>query len=90
MNARIDLAHLRQRIAGIRAVPPGSRAPTVFSTGMASVDAYLGEAAVPLGAVHEIAGHAGDEEQGAAGAGFLARSLNFGSSSCAPTENKSF
>jgi protein ImuA len=80
MNARIDLAHLRQRIAGIAAVPPearsSSRAPaTVLSTGMASIDAYLGEAAVPLGAVHEIAGHAGDEEQGTAGAGFLARSL---------------
>ncbi|WP_284735913.1 ImuA family protein [Dongia deserti] len=76
MNTRIDLAHLKQRIAGIPALRSESRAPAaVLSTGMASVDAYLQEAGVPLGAVHEIAGHAGDEEQGAAGAGFLARSL---------------
>ena len=76
MNTRIDLAHLRQRIACIPALRPASRAPAaVLSTGMASIDAYLHGAAVPLGAVHEIAGHAGDEEQGAAGAGFLALSL---------------
>jgi protein ImuA len=42
---------------------------------MAPIDAYLREARVPLGAVHEIAGHAGDEEQGAASACFLALSL---------------
>lgn len=81
MNARIDLAHLRQRIAGIASVPSESRASSrapaaMLSIGMASIDAYLQEAAVPLGAVHEIAGHAGDEEQGAAGAGFLARALS--------------
>jgi protein ImuA len=76
MNTRIDLAHLRQRIACIPALRPESRVPAaVLSTGVASIDAYLREAAVPLGAVHEIAGHAGDEEQGAAGAGFLALSL---------------
>ncbi|HEV8392480.1 MAG TPA: damage-inducible protein [Dongiaceae bacterium] len=47
----------------------------MLSTGLPAIDAYLRDAAVPLGAVHEIAGHAGDEEQGAAGAGFLALSL---------------
>lgn len=43
--------------------------------GLPPVDDYLREAAVPLGAVHEIAGHAGDEEQGATAAGFLALML---------------
>jgi len=76
MNARMDLAHLRQRIARIPALRTDSCAPAaLLSIGLPSVDAYLRDAAVPLGAVHEIAGHAGDEEQGAAGAGFLALSL---------------
>jgi protein ImuA len=76
MNARIDLAQLRQRIACIPALRTDQRAPaSALSTGLPSVDAYLHDAVVPLGAVHEIAGHAGDEEQGAAGAGFLALSL---------------
>lgn len=76
MNARIDLAQLRQRIACIPAVQPGSRVPgALLSTALPAIDAYLRNAAVPLGAVHEISGHAGDEEQGAAGAGFLALSL---------------
>jgi protein ImuA len=39
------------------------------------VDEYLRLAAIPAGAVHEIAGEACDEEQGAAGAGFLALAL---------------
>ena len=73
MNARIDLAQLKQRIACIPAVRPESRASEGrLSTGLPPVDAYLGTAAAPLGAVHEIAGNGGDEEQGAAGAGFLA------------------
>jgi protein ImuA len=76
MNARIDLAQLRQRIACIPALRTDSRAPASWlSTGLPSVDAYLRHAAVPLGAVHEIAGHGSDEEQGAAGASFLARAL---------------
>jgi len=76
MNARIDLAHLRQRIACIPALrTDGRAAAALLSTGLPSVDSYLRQAGVPLGAVHEIAGHAGDEEQGAAGAGFLAFSL---------------
>lgn len=76
MNARIDLAQLKQRIACIPALRAGNRASgAVLSIGMGSIDAYLRGAAVSLGAVHEIAGHGCDEEQGAAGAGFLALSL---------------
>lgn len=76
MTAPIDLAQLKQRIACIPAMRTESRAPAaLLSIGLPAVDAYLRSAAVPLGAVHEIAGHAGDEEQGAAGAGFLALSL---------------
>ena len=76
MTARIDLAQLKQRIAGIPALRPDARASDgQLSVGLSPVDAYLNTAAVPLGAVHEIAGHGGDEEQGAAGAGFLALAL---------------
>jgi protein ImuA len=76
MNARIDLAQLRERIACIPALRMGSHAPATFlSTGLPPVDAYLCRAAVPLRAVHEIAGNACDEELGAAGAGFLALAL---------------
>jgi protein ImuA len=74
MNARIDLAQLKQRIACITAVRPEVRAAGL-STGLPLVDTYLRTAATPLGAVHEIAGQGGDEEQGAAGAGFLALAL---------------
>jgi len=76
MNPRIDLAQLRQRIACIPALRTDGQAPApTLSTGLSSVDEYLRLAAVPAGAVHEIAGAACDEEQGAAGAGFLALSL---------------
>jgi protein ImuA len=74
MNARIDLAQLKQRIACITAMRPEVRAAGL-STGFPPVDLYLSTAATPLGAVHEIAGQGGDEEQGAAGAGFLALAL---------------
>jgi protein ImuA len=81
MNARIDLDQLRQRIAAIPALRPEARAGSeVLSTGLPAVDGYLNAAAVPRGAVHEIAGQAGDEEQGAMGAGFLALSLKAGAS----------
>ena len=76
MNARIDLAQLKQRIACIPALRPEARAQGwCLSTGLPPIDAYLGTAATPLGAVHEIAGQGGDEEQGATGAGFLALAL---------------
>jgi protein ImuA len=76
MNAWIDLAQLRERIACIPALRMGSHVPATFlSTGLPSIDAYLCRAAVPLGAVHEIVGNAYDEELGAAGSGFLALTL---------------
>jgi len=76
MNGRIDLAQLKQRIACISAVRPEAHASgRGLSTGLPPVDRYLSTASAPLGAVHEIAGQGGDEEQGAAGAGFLALTL---------------
>jgi len=76
MTARIDLAHLKQRIARIQALrPETSTQPGRLATGLPAIDAYLGAAGTSLGAVHEIAGHGGDEEQGAAGAAFLALTL---------------
>lgn len=76
MNPRIDLAQLRQRIASIPALRTGGQTPApVLSMGLPTVDEYLRLAAIPAGAVHEITGEACDEEQGAAGAGFLALSL---------------
>jgi protein ImuA len=79
MTARIHLAKLKQRIACISALPPDARVSAeCLRTGLAPVDTYLRQAASPLGAVHEIAGQGGDEEQGAAGAGFLAWVLRAG------------
>jgi protein ImuA len=76
MNGRIDLAQLKQRIACISAVRPEAHASgRGLSTGLPPVDRYLSTASAPLGAVHEIAGQGDDEEQGAAGAGFLALTL---------------
>jgi len=75
MSPRIDLAQLRQRIAGIPALQMEARVSGLLSTDLPAIDAYLQNASVPRGAVHEVAGHAGDEEQGAAGAGFLALAL---------------
>lgn len=75
MTERIDLAQLKQRIASIPAMRSQSRTAGVLSVGDPGIDAYLRSAAVPRGAVHEISGHGGDEEQGAAGAAFLALSL---------------
>ena len=80
MIERIDLAELKQRIARISAAPGPHTSSLGTSgrmlvTGMPAVDGYLQDAAIPLAAVHEIAGHGGDEEQGAAGAEFLARTL---------------
>lgn len=76
MTARIDLAQLKQRIA---AIPAARMAPqeteSLLSLGVPVIDATLHAAGVPAGAVHEIAGQGGDEEQGAAGAAFLALGL---------------
>src|SRR5688572_15341166 len=80
MIDRIDLADLKQRIARISAAPGGRTSSLgtpgrTLITGMPAVDGYLQEAAIALAAVHEITGQGGDEEQGAAGAEFLARAL---------------
>jgi protein ImuA len=76
MTARIDLAQLKQQIAAIPATQ--MRAPEddcLLSLGVPAIDAALQAAGVPAGAVHEIAGQGSDEEQGAAGAAFMALGL---------------
>lgn len=76
MTTRLDLIQLRQRIARIPALRADSQRPaSLLPTGLPAVDAYLCEATVPLAALHEVAGAAGDEERGASGACFLALSL---------------
>ncbi len=76
MTARLDLAQLKRRIAAISAVRPDSKdAEVLLSLGVPAIDAVLRMAGVPSGAVHEVAGQNGDEEQGAAGAAFLALGL---------------
>lgn len=76
MTARIDLAQLKQRIAAISAVgaEPHSE-DALLSFGVPAIDSVLQKAGIPLGAVHEVAGHGGDEEQGAVGGAFLALCL---------------
>lgn len=76
MTARIDLAQLKQRIAAIPATQ--MRAPEtdrLLSLGVPAIDIALQAVGVPAGAVHEIAGQGSDEEQGAAGAAFMALGL---------------
>jgi protein ImuA len=76
MTARIDLAQLKQRIAAIPATR--MRAPEAgrpLTLGVPAIDLMLQAAGVPASAVHEIAGQGSDEEQGAAGAAFMALCL---------------
>src|SRR2546428_12847182 len=62
------LAPLRERIRQIEApVRHG-----VLSFGVAAIDRALPGGGLALGAVHEILGQGGDEEDGAAAAGFAA------------------
>lgn len=76
MTARIDLAQLKKRIAAIPATQiRASEADCLLSLGMPAIDLTLQAAGVPAGAVHEIAGQGSDEEQGAAGAAFMALAL---------------
>ncbi len=76
MTARIDLAQLKQRIAAIPAAQMrASETGRLLSLGVPAIDVTLQAAGVPAGAVHEIAGHGSDEEQGAAGAAFMALGL---------------
>ena len=76
MTARLDLAQLKRRIAAISAVrPEAQNDAALLSVGVPAIDATLRMAGVPAGAVHEVAGLGVDEEQGAAGAAFLAQGL---------------
>lgn len=76
MTARIDLAQLKQRIAAIPAAHiRASENDRLLTLGVSEIDATLQKAGVPAGAVHEISGQGSDEEQGAAGAAFVALGL---------------
>jgi protein ImuA len=75
MTSRIDLAQLKRRIACVPALHTRSHIAGHLSVGIPAIDTYLWNAAVPLGALHEISGLGVDEEQGATGAAFLALSL---------------
>lgn len=76
MTTRIDLAQLKQRIAAIPATQMrGPETGRLLSLGVPAIDLALQAACVPAGAVHEIAGQGRDEEQGAAGAVFMALGL---------------
>ena len=75
MTTRIDLAQLKQRIAAISTEGAARAEGALLSFGVQAIDAALRNAGVPAGALHEIAGHGGDEEQGAVGAAFLALGL---------------
>ncbi len=76
MTARIDLAQLKQRIAAISASQRRTEdADRPLTFGVPGIDDALRAAGVPAGAVHEIAGQGSDEEQGAAGAAFMALGL---------------
>lgn len=77
MTPRLDLSQLKRRIATILAAePPDAHGgEALLGFGVPAIDAALREAGIPAGAVHEVAGQGGDEEQGAAGAAFLALGL---------------
>lgn len=75
MTARIDLAQLKQRIAAISAGQMRTETDSPLTLGVPEIDAALREAGVSAGALHEIAGQGSDEEQGAAGAAFMALGL---------------
>jgi protein ImuA len=68
--ASLALAALRERIGRIER--PESRVRGVLPFGVAAIDRILPGGGLPLGAVHEILGRGGDEEDGAAAAGFAA------------------
>jgi protein ImuA len=70
MPSTVPLAVLRSRI---RRIERPSAAPLgVLPFGVAALDRALPEGGLALGAVHEIIGAGGDEEDGAAAAGFAA------------------
>jgi protein ImuA len=70
MSSTVPLAVLRSRIRRIER--PSAAAFGVLPFGVAALDRSLPGGGLPLGAVHEIIGAGGDEEDGAAAAGFAA------------------
>jgi protein ImuA len=70
MPSTVPLAVLRSRIRRIER--PSVAAFGVLPFGVAALDRALAGGGLPLGAVHEIRGAGGDEEDGAAAAGFAA------------------
>jgi protein ImuA len=66
----LTLAALRERIEQIER--PEGMVRSVLPFGVAAIDRILPGGGLPLGAVHEILGRGGDEEDGAAAAGFAA------------------
>src|SRR3954449_12614095 len=65
-STRID--RLREHIRRIEA----PRRHGVLPFGIAAIDRALPGGGLPLGALHEVLGAGGDEEDGAAAAGFIA------------------
>jgi protein ImuA len=70
-TGKVSLAALRQRIRQLE--QPAQHGVLPF--GGAAIDAALPQGGLALGAVHEILGADGDEEDGAAAAGFVAAIL---------------
>src|ERR1700730_327611 len=68
MSHAVSLTALRERIGQIER--PARRG--VLPCGIAAIDRTLPGGGLVLGAVHEILGQGGDEEDGAAAAGFVA------------------
>src|SRR4051812_42741456 len=70
MSPAFDIAALRDRVR--RLEQPSAAPPGVLPVGVAALDRHLPGGGLALGAVHEILGQGGDEEDGAAAAGFAA------------------
>src|SRR5436305_9042376 len=68
MTPAADMERLRDRIRRIEATARHG----VLPFGLAAIDRVLPGGGLALGAVHEILGQGGDEEDGAAAAGFAA------------------
>src|SRR3954452_18092160 len=83
MSPAPDIAALRDRVR--RLEQPSATRHGVLPFGVAAIDRALPGGGLALGAVHEILGQGGDEEDGAAAAGFAAGILARLGSGSAPT-----
>ena len=81
MSQAVSLTALRERIGQIER--PARHGVLPF--GIAAIDRTLPGGGLALGAVHEILGQGGDEEDGAAAAGFVAGILARLSPGSSPT-----